>query len=493
MTFRDHPSTELFLRRLMGNSGVVLLTTEFGSHAPISTDPAVCAQFFKPWFIRNSARYMQGRFALEAPLARIVAAGYSAEVLRALKQVPTWMIKSLTWPHSVLRLLVADDLVAAKAHLSAGLRWTLSGPADWEAAGIYWAVFFNDRDMARVYFEKAVAAQPHRLEMDQATLAWDWLRLCDNTDCALLCLYGAMDSGPYGGSDDDMMWQPMIALAEAWMTLFNRKDWAGRYLEYASAAGTMHCVSGLFPAAIAWMCILQDEKRATALAEQAMGDKREALLSAPLYWCCIADDREKARKCLWSKEWSDYQSARFRLRLAQGIVMFQGVGDIQTSLGHAEALICEVTREKQTDIWTQCAAAELWSNVSGPGAEDLLVTAEAQAEETCGLLEIAETWRRLTHLSAETCLSGARKVLEHAEQIAAHPMDYYFCANSWKTVVGDEESTERCLLKGEAGASNTQEISLLAQCWTTMLGRPARTRKLILEKSRTILPKESAP
>jgi len=420
-----------------------------------------------------------------------VAAGYSAEVLCALKQAPTWMLKSLTWPHSVLGLLVAGDVVAAKAHLSGERKWTLSGPADWEAAGVYWATFFEDRNMARVCFEKASTSHWQCSKPDQASMAWNWLKLCGDVDCALRCLYADIDNGPTMGTVDPFAWHPLIAHADAWMTLFDRKDWAARYLEYAATAGAAEDVGRLFPVAMAWSCILRDDRRAATEAELAMGNKHESLMFASLYWYCIADDREKAKQCLWSKEWSDYPSARFRLELAQCMAMFRGFGDSDLSLRHAEALIDEVTREKQTNILVRCAAAELWSSVAGAGAENLLHVAADQAEETCELFDIAETWRRLAHLPADSRLAGACKVLEQAEEIAANYIDYYFCAHSWKTIVGDEASSERCLLKGEACACNPQGIALLARGWVELLGRPARSRKLVLEKSRTILPKDS--
>ena len=300
-----------------------------------------------------------------------------------------------------------------------------------------------------------------------------------------------MADGPPVVPGDGLVWHSLIAYADAWMTLFEQKNWAALYLEYASAAGAAEGEGGLFPAAMAWLCILRDESRAAALAERGMGNKHESLLFAELYWYCMAGNREKARQCLWSKEWSDYRSARFRLRLAQCIVMFRGFDDNEMNRRQAEALIDEVAREKQTDIRLRCATAELWSSVAGVGAEDLLVAAVTQAEETCELLEIAETWRRLAHLPADIQLSKAREVLEHAEAIAANAIDYHCCARSWKTVIGDEASSERCLLSGEACACDSQDISLLAQDWVELLGQQARAQKLVLEKSGKILAKDS--
>jgi hypothetical protein len=397
------------------------------------------------------------------------------------------MLRSLVWPHSVLNLLVTGDDAAAKAHLSAGRDWTLCGMADWEAAGVYWATLFEDRQMARMCFEKAAAGHLQRYQTDQASLAWNWLRLCGDTDCALRCLYADMDAGPTGGTTDILAWHPLIAHADAWMTLFGREDWAAQYLEYASNAAASQGAAGLFPAAMAWMCILGAERKGASLAQQGMGTKGESLLSAALYWYCIANDREAARQCLWSKEWSNYQSGHFRLSLAQCLVMFKGLGSDQDFLRHAEALVREVTDEENTDIRTRCSAAELWSNMGGAGADTMLESAEAQAEESCELFDIAESWKRLVHLPADTRLSGVRKVLEHAEEIADNAIDYNFCANSWKTIAGDTEGTERCLTKGEDCASGPQDLSLLAQGWTKLLGRPAEARRLVLEKATPIL------
>lgn len=493
MTPSGDQRAELFLKRLTGGSGVLLLTPELGPDVPISGDLAVCARFLRPWDLGEHIGHSTTRgFSIGAPLARIVARGYGQQVLVALRQAPAWLLRSLLWPHSVLSLLVAGDGAAAKAHLADARRSTLSAIADWEAAGVYWATFFQDRQMACDCFEKAAASQGPNLDADQACMAWDWLRLCGDQDRALSCLYAAMNAGPASGTIDALAWHPLVTHADAWMTLFDREDWAAQYLEYASAAAASGGGAGLFPTATAWMQILGNERRAAALAEQGMRSKGESIRCALLYWHCVANDREKAMECLWVKEWPNCRSPRFRLSLAQCTVMFKGFDGEEDCRCHAQGLIKEASAEELTDITTQCAAAKLWSSVAGAGAEDMLAAAEAQAKESCDLLEIADTWRRLAHVSAEMRLARAHQVLEHAEEIADNAIDYSLCAHSWRTVVGDLGNTERCLAKGEAWACEPQDMSLLAQGWVKLLGRPDEARRLVLEKSQTILRQERA-
>ena len=487
---KDYQQEEMVLRRLVGDHGVVLQTREFGSAAPVSHDLDVCARFFRPWSLRCHIGRSANAFSIEVPISLIVAHGCATEIVAALGKAPPWMLQSLGWPHSALSLLATGDDAAARALLHDGRGWTLSGMADWEAAGVYWATFFEDRPMARTCFEKAAAGHLQRYQTDQASLASNWLRLCGDTDCALRCLYADMDCGPTGGTTDPLAWSPLIAHADAWMALFGRRDWAARYLEYASEAAAARGAAGMFPSAMAWTCILGQENESAALAERGMRNRDESLHFATLYWYCIASDRVKARQCLWSKEWSNYRSARFRLSLAQCLVMFNDLGRDTECLRHAEALVKEVTDEELTEIRTRCSAAELWSGAFGDGAESMLETAERQAEESCELFDIAESWRRLAHLAPEGRLFGVRKVLAHAEDIADNAMDYHFCANAWKTLAGDNEGAERCLVKGEDCACDPQDISLLAQGWTELLGRPTEARRLVLEKARSILVKE---
>jgi hypothetical protein len=471
---------ELFLSRLVGNAQVTLQTRELGPAVPISHDFSVCAQFFRPWSLRNHIGSAAGRMVIEVPLSLIVAQGCARQVITALEKAPPWMLRSLAWPHSALALLAAGDETAAKARLADGRGWTLSGNADWQAAGVYWATLFEDRDEARICFEKAAAGHLQRYQADQASLAANWLGLCGDVDCALRCLYADMESGPTGGTTSDLAWHPLIAHADAWMTLFDRKDWAAQYLGYASDAAACSRTGGLFHAAMGWMCVLGDERKAVALADRGQHSRAEVLPFAFLYWCCIANDREKARQCLWSKEWSNYGTGHFRLSLAKCLAMFSNLGDDAKCLRHAETLIKEVADEKQTKIQTRCSAAELWSKHFGDGAETMLVDAESKVQESCELIPVAESWARLAHLPSETRLSGIQKVLAHAEDLADNAMDYSFCADSWKTIAGDEVGAERCLTKGEDCARDPQDLSIIAKGWTTLLGRPADARRLIL-------------
>lgn len=481
----------LFLRRLIGDSGVVLQTPELGPCVPISHDFDFGARFFKPWSRIRKIGMAPGGFSIEVPLSQIVAEGCASQVLAALGAAPSWMLRSLTWPHSTLALLATGDESGAKAHLIGNRRWMLSETADWEAAGVYWATFFEDRTMARHCFEKASGGHSRNYYKNRDSLAWNWLKLCGDADAALQCLYTDMDSGPTAGTTDEFAWYPLIAHADAWMTLFNRKDWATRYLEYASMAAGAPSAGGVFSTAMAWMCILGDEERAMDLAKRGMKNQDEFYPRAALYWYCIANDQKKARQCLWSKKWSKYQSEGFRIGLAESIVMFKGFDRDEDCLRHAKALIAEVMAEKLTEIDTRCMAAEIWSTMVGQGAEDMLTTAAAQAGESCELFEVARAWRQMVHLTAETRLSGARTVLERAEEIANNAVDYYFCAHAWKTIVGDDQGTERSLIKGEDCANDVQDIATLAKGWTEFLGQPSETRRMVLEKSAPILIKEN--
>ena len=481
----------LFLRRLIGDSGVVLQTAELGPCVPISRDFDLCARFFKPWSRIRKIGMAPGGFSIEVPLSHIVAEGCASQVLAALRTAPSWLFRSLTWPHSTLALLASGDDSEAKAHLSASRRWMLSETADWEAAGVYWATYFEDRTMARHCFEKASTGPTRNYYKTRDSLAWNWLKLCGDADAALQCLYTDMDSGPTAGTTDALAWYPLIAHADAWMSLFNRKDWATRYLDYASMWAGSRSAGGLFSTAMAWMCILGEEERAMDLAERGMNSRDEFSPHAALYWDCIANDPKKARQCLWSKTWSKYQSKGFRIGLAESIVMFKGFDRDEDCLRHAEALIVEVVAEKQTAIDTRCVAADVWSTLVGKGAEDMLTTAAAQAEESCELFEVARTWRQMVHLTAEARHFGARTVLERAEELADNAIDYYFCANAWKTTIGEENSAERCLIKGEACASDVQDVSMLAKGWTELLGQPSEARRMVLEISTPILIKDN--
>lgn len=487
MKVKDDQLNELFMKRLLGGRGVVLRAKELGPAIAISSDFAVCARFFWPWSLRCRIAASSDQVSIEIPISQIVARGCAQDVLAALRNTPSWILRSLTWPHSVLDVFVSAGPAAAKAHLGDGRRWTLAGMADWEAAGVYCAALLEDRVLARTCFEKAAAGHLHRYQTDLRSLSWNWLRLCGDTDCALRCLYADMDSGPTGGSSDLLAWAPLIAHADAWTELFGRRDWASQYLEYASQAAAAPGAAGLFPAAIAWMSILGNEERSTDLARRAMSSKGEPLHFAMLYWHCVANDRAKAKDCLWSKQWSDYKSDRFRLCLAQCLVLFNQLGSGNEYVQHAEALVAEIARGETTDIRSLCSAAELWSATLGAGAEALLDTATGRAQESCELFDIAESWRRLPHLAPDTQLSGIGKVLARAEEIADNAMDFYFCARSWKTIAGDDSAVERCLVKGESCGCDPQDISLLAQGWTELLGRPEAARVLVLEKSPSIL------
>ena len=121
----------------------------------------------------------------------------------------------------------------------------------------------------------------------------------------------------------------------------------------------------------------------------------------------------------------------------------------------------------------------------------MLTTAAAQAWESCELFEVARAWRQMVHLTAEARHSGASTVLERAEEIANNAIDYFFCAHAWKTIVGDDQGTERSLIKGEDCANDVQEIATLAKGWTELLGRPSETHRMVLEKSTPILIKEN--
>jgi hypothetical protein len=480
--YNNHQSNELFLRRLCGDSGVQLQACELGPALPITTDFAACARFFKPWLMGCHIRYAGGRYSLEVPLSRVVAEGQSKAVLEALARAPRWLVKTLLWPHSVLGFLAANDEKGAIAHLTEASRWAPMVSEDWEAAGIYWAVLLKDRPMAAQCFERAIPDYSTDIYYGQISLAHAWLRSCGDTDSAMRRLYADPDTGQ---ERVDLAWPPLIARADAWMSLFGRRDLAADYLKSASEAGSIGTCRGLFLAAMAWMGLLGDRQKAAALADQGLRNKDESLFYAALYWLCFADDPEKARQCLWSKEWSYYPSALFRITLARYMVMFRGFSTHQECLRHAEALIKEVAREDNITIFNRCKAAKLWSHLSGAGAEELLAAAANEAGESCDFLTVADAWRRMTHLSDNERLAKCTEALRRAESIAANAIDYSFCARSWKTLVGDEVNAKRCIIKGEEcdGHEDADEIVMLAQNWTQLLGRPDEARRLAGRKS----------
>ena len=474
--YNDSQFNEITLRRLCGDSGVRLLTRELGPALPITTDFAVCAHFFKPWLLSCHIRYSGGQYSIEVPLSLIVAEGQSKAVLKALAQAPRWLVKTLLWPHSVLGFLAADDEKGAVTHLTEASRWAPVGPDVWEEAGIYWAILLKDRQMAVRCFERAIPEYSTEIYYGQISLAHAWLWSCGDTESAMRRLYADPDTGQ---ERVGLVWPPLIARADAWMSLFDRRDLATDYLKSASKAGSMGTCRGLFLAAMAWMGSLGDRQQAAILANQGLRDKNESFFYAALYWLCFADDPDKARQCLWSKEWSYYPSTSFRLDLARAIVMFRGFNTRAECLRHAEALIQEVAREDNISFFRRCKAAKLWSCLSGAGAEELLVMAADQASESCELLMVADAMRQMTHLSDDERLAGCTEALRRAESIAANTPDYYLCAHSWKTVVGDDLNAERCLVAAEACECDADDISNLAQFWTQLLGRPDEARRLV--------------
>jgi hypothetical protein len=361
--------------------------------------------------------------------------------------------------------------------LTEASRWAPVGPGAWESAGIYWAILLKDRQMAVRCFERAIPEYSTDIYYGQISLAHAWLRACGDTESAMKSLYADPDAGQ---KRVGLVWPPLIARADAWMSLFGRRDLAADYLKSASKAGSKGNCRGLFLAAMAWMGILGDRQQAAILAEQGMKDKNESFFYAALYCLCFADDLEKTRQCLWSKEWSDYPSASFRLDLARSIVMFRGFRKPAECLRHAEALIKEVAREDETKLQDRCKAAKLCSHIfGGKGAKELLAMAANQASESCEFLMVADAMRRMTHLSDGERLAGCTDALRQAESIAANTPDFYFCAHSWKTIVGDDLSAERCLIAAEACECNANDISDLARFWTQLLGRADKARRLM--------------
>lgn len=472
-------SNELFLRRLCGDSGVQLHARELGPACPITTDFAACARFFKPWLPGCRIRYAGGRYSIEVPLSLVVAEGQAKAVLEMLARAPRWIVKTLLWPHSVLGFLAANNEKGAIAHLTEESRWTPMMSEGWEAAGIYWAFLLKDRQMSARCFERAAADCSTHTHYTHASLAQAWLRSCGDVDSAMKCLYAATDLDMSIG----LPWLPLIARADAWMSLFGRRDLAADYLKSASGAGVSGPGRGLFPAAMAWMGILGDRQKAATLANQGLRNKDESFFHAALYWLCFADDPEKARQCLWSKKWSYYPSAFFRINLARAIVMFRGFSTHAECLRHAKALIREIAREDNINFFDRCKAAKAWSHISGTGAEELLAAAANEAGESCDFIMVADAWRRMTHLSDDERMAGCTEALRRAESIAKNCIDYYICAHSWKTIAGDDLSAERCLVAAEGCRCDHNDISDLARFWTQLLGRPDEARRLSGRKS----------
>jgi hypothetical protein len=464
------PYNLLFLKRLVGDRGVVLQARELGPAVPISYEPAICAQFFWPWSLHCRIGATSEQVWFEVPLSEILARGCAPQVLLALGQTSSWLLRTLVWPHSALCLFVTGNESAARNELTSRLHQSSFEMADWQAAGVYFTTLFQDLAMARACLEKSASVPNDQSPINHRSLAWNWLKLCGDKVLATSSLHAGADSSALVLSDDTLSWFPPISRAAAWMELFGLENMAREQLDLASRAARPIGSGGLFPTAIAWMSILGDQDKATELAGHGMSSKSESLRFAVLYWCCIANNPEKAQECLWSKQWSDYSSDHFRLNLAQCLVLFNHLGRGREYQQHAEALVKEVLDEDPANVRNYCRAAELCSALDPNGTELISGVAQTQVQECCDALEIAKSWRRMWHITPDAQLSVVRKVLTHAETLADNAMDFYFCARSWRTVAGDEDGTRRCLTKGQTCTRDAQDMDLLKQGWRELLG-----------------------
>ncbi len=64
---------KMLLQRLTGSRGVVLQSSELGPAVPITSDPAVCSRFYRPWSLRCCVARVGDVYSIEAPLAQLGA------------------------------------------------------------------------------------------------------------------------------------------------------------------------------------------------------------------------------------------------------------------------------------------------------------------------------------------------------------------------------------------------------------------------------------
>jgi hypothetical protein len=464
---------EMFLSRLTGETRVFLVAKELGPCIPISDNTSVCVRLFRPWSLHPDIRWTTEGFRIDASLAEIVALGCANEVLAALRKMPKWKQDSLMWPHSALLHLANADDKTAREKLDQSPARAIYGTTDWQAAGVYWAVYFEDRKSARTCFEKA-CSRKCPLPADPALLATYLRYLCGDEDAALLTLAAEWENRSAYDHGDVQDWQRWGYIAEAWVTLFDRPDLAATCLSYLPD-------SFCFSTALAWSCILGNDEEASAWSSRGMVQKHEEILPAALYACCIACDTALLHKVLWNPDWSHYQSINFRMNLARTFMLCSEHVQSRQAEKHAKALIYEVQMQPESDVSDLCRAATLWSQIAGEGAESILRKAEERADESCHWCKIAETWMGFAHLSDLERLAAARKSLEYAEELADDALDDYIIATSYKSIIGDDACVIRCIQKGGTRDGDMSDIAYVARAWVELLDLPKKAKWLITD------------
>jgi hypothetical protein len=423
-----HVNQRRIFDRMKGSFPAHVCCRELPGCVPVTHHLEACVRLCKPWTGDCDVHLVSGQLCIKAPLRSIVAAGYGESVVKAMRNLPDWLLQTLEWPHSVLRFVGTCNPRHARRHLEHGWRGAPVAPEAWAAAGVYAKVFLGDDVMAVKCLQKGEGGRA------LAGLATDWAALFHDHGNALRCLQ--LTRGDKVWPDKELY----LAAADAWAALPDGQEQIARSLTDAET-----CSAGWHPGpfrlALAWAALQGDFDRARACAQRGMFDVSESLGDALLFWRCMPDGIEMADQCLKKSGWKSTVQAR--LAYAEGIIM-RYPGDDPEMHGWAKNIILRAVARPDERSERLKWAATRYSALFGNGAEAILTKGARSVKETCDALSLAEGWMEQVHLTWDDRRGGCEEMLTLAQSLAADPMDFSFCATAWKRLLGDHAAADRC-------------------------------------------------
>ncbi len=427
---------------------------------PVAEDREACARLLKPWADDCDAHIVGGRLCIKVPLKDIFVAGYGERVIAAIRQLPCWLQRTLTWPGSVCAFVANGDFSGARRHLTNGHRGRPASAKACEASGVYAKVFLQDDEMAGAYLAKAESRGL------APAVAVDRAALYDDAVSARRCLQRARMRNEWPDRRCYIDW------AYAWASLKGGNEAVRRNLIAAEESDDDCGQLGIFKLAMAWVDLLGDSERALACAERGMADTGESLHDALLFWRYMPNGSEMARKCLNQKGMAT--TIQGRVAHAEEIVMRYPREDSEMH-GWAKSMVLRAVSRPNCPLDLLGWAAGRYAALFGAGSERILARGAGLVRETADALWLAEGWMEQVHLDLEARRMECGKLLAVSESLADNPLDYCFCAEAWKRLLGDHAAAGKCLSLAAEYDLDAEDRSLCNDIWNR-LGRPHTVR-----------------